>query len=74
MAKTEAEYPRWVYPPDGGPGCVAQTPDDKPKGWLEAPTEPGPATGQRVIGAPEFPATPTPPADDDDEAKKSKKK
>ena len=64
----EVEYPRWVYPPDGGPGCVAQTPDDRPKGYLDAPVEPGAASGERIIGQPEFPKV------EDDEAKKSKKK
>lgn len=54
--KKEVEYPRWVYPPDGGPGCIIQTPDDRPKGWLDGPVAPGPATGERVIGTPDRPA------------------
>jgi hypothetical protein len=72
----DAEYPRWVYPPDGGPGHVVATPDEKPKGWLEYPTTPAAQTGERVIGQPtQFapPAAPAP-AEDEDDAKKSKKK
>jgi hypothetical protein len=85
----EVEYPRWVYPPDGGPGKECATPDDKPKGWLDHPALPGPASGERVIGQPDFTAGLT--ADelkevetlerkvqadeaDDESARKSKKK
>ena len=76
--KDEVEYPRWVYPPDGGPGCIVQTPDEKPKGWLDYPTEAGPATGERIIGQPTFPTDtpPTPeqlPADEDEGGRKSKR-
>jgi hypothetical protein len=53
--KAEVEFPRWVYPPDGGHGKIVQTPDDVPSGWLMQPKEPGPASGERVIGQPEFP-------------------
>jgi hypothetical protein len=83
----DAEYLRWVYPPDGGPGHVVQTPDERPKGWLEYPTEPAAATGERIIGQPDFrpkpeqPVAPPPtaeqlPADEDEDepARKSKKK
>jgi len=85
--KAEVEYPRWVYPPDGGPGKIVQTPDECPKGWLTEPVAPQGATGERVIGTPEHPSTPLdqtagarpvppPPADDegDDDGRKSKRK
>lgn len=74
MAKEEVEYPRWVYPPDGGPGQIAQTPDECPDGWGPQPKEPGPAQGERVIGQPVFSGETSGQAEDDDSAKKSKKK
>ena len=78
----DVEYPRWVYPPDGGPGKIVNTPDECPKGWVTEPVAPAAATGERVIGTPDRPATPLdqtagarPASDeDDDDAKKSKKK
>lgn len=46
----EMEFPRWVYPPDGGPGKVIRTLEDWPTGWLRDPAGPQSAGGERVIG------------------------
>ena len=74
----EPEYPRWVYPPDGGPGKIVQTPEETPSGWLLQPKEGGEASGEKVIGSHTFTGQYTDhtksTVEDDDDKQKSKKK
>ncbi len=56
----EDEYPRWIYPPDGGQGKLIQTPDDYTAGWSDLPSAPLPAMGERIIGQPATHVAPTP--------------
>ena len=55
-----SDYPKTVYPPDGGTPKTIFTPDEYPDGWLEAPIAPMAAGGERVIGQPAEHAAPAP--------------
>ena len=54
-----AEYPRWIYPSEGGPGKLIQTPDAYLKGWQDVPATPQSAIGERIIGQPLTHVVPT---------------
>lgn len=47
-----AEYPRWIYPSEGGPGKLIHTPDHYLKGWQDVPATAQSAIGERIIGQP----------------------
>ena len=55
-----AEYPRWIYPGEGGPGKLIHTPDQYLKGWQDVPATAQSAIGERIIGQPIEHAVPTP--------------
>jgi hypothetical protein len=55
-----SEFPKCMYPPDGGHGKIFFTPDDVPEGWLESPINHMPMGGERVIGMPEQHVVPVP--------------
>lgn len=47
------EYPKWIYPPDGGRGHIIETPEQMIKGWLDQPApNQAPSHNERIIGQP----------------------
>lgn len=71
MAYEYQEYPKWMYPPDGGEGSIVQNPEQErlkaEQGWvsnpalLREPSEPLPVAEPVPESAPKAPPTPKPP-------------